>query len=176
MLHYSTYQVISDEDIKKLNDLSVKVEFFQKHDRRFSSYQFTNEDKDIFLKKVLMWVEEVRQIKLNIYDYKFYDSFLINYQVGDYFLKHKDDTYMNFRGSTRKYVVGFHLSNEYKGGEYCIYDSNNNIELIGNDIGHTYVFDSETYHEVKPIIEGVRKSVIIHIEKENIVTSKKDII
>jgi Rps23 Pro-64 3,4-dihydroxylase Tpa1-like proline 4-hydroxylase len=176
MLHYSTYQIISNDDIKKLNDLSINVELYQKNDRKYSSYQFTNEDKEIFLGKILNWIEDVLEIKLNKSDYKYYDSFLIKYDVGSYFHKHKDDTYMKFRGSTRKYVVGFHLSNEYKGGEYCIYDSNNNIELIGNDIGYTYVFDSETYHEVKPIVEGVRKSVIIHIEKENIVTSKKEII
>jgi predicted 2-oxoglutarate/Fe(II)-dependent dioxygenase YbiX len=176
MNYYSTYQLITNEEILKINELSAYVEEFQKYDRKFSSYKLTNEDKDIFLKKILIWIENHLKIKLNSYNNNLYDTFLINYNTGDFFLKHKDDTFMQVKGSTRKYVCGFHLNNDYIGGEYCLYDSNETHTIIENKIGYPYIFESKMYHEVKPVIEGTRKSIVIHIDKECLETIKKQIL
>jgi hypothetical protein len=169
-------QLITDEEILKINELSIHAEEFEKEDRKYSSYKLKNKDKDIFLKKLLVWIESYLKIKLISYNYDLYDTFLINYNVGDFFLKHKDDTLMGAKGSTRKYVSGFHVNEDYQGGDFVLYDYDDNFKIIEKRKGYPYVFESKMYHEVKPVILGIRKSIVIHIDSESILKSKKQII
>jgi predicted 2-oxoglutarate/Fe(II)-dependent dioxygenase YbiX len=71
----------------------------------------------------------------------------------------------------RKYVVGFHLNNDYKGGEYFLYYDNAKYE-IDKTVGVVYTFDSELEHEITPITSNVRKSVVIFVNEHRIINNK----
>lgn len=173
MVHISQEQIINDDELGIINTLSFNSTLYKSHDRKYSSYKFTDKEKDIFLKKLLIWVESIVDFKFNNYKNYMFDCFLIVYNVGDYFLKHSDDMYMINKGSNRKYVAGFHINNNYEGGEYNVYNHDTQFETIINKPGFTYLFDSSMFHEVKIVKKGIRKSVVIFIDEECIENRKK---
>lgn len=173
MLYLSNTQIINDYELKTLNNLSFYATPYKNDDRKYSSYKFPDSEKDIFLKKLLVWIESVLNLKLNNYENSKFDCFLIVYNVGDYFIKHSDDMYMAKKGTNRKYVAGFHINNDYIGGEYNVYSNENKFETITNQPGFTYLFDSNMHHEVNIVRSGVRKSVVVFIDNESFNTTKK---
>ncbi len=168
--------LISEDDLSFIDKLSYKVARVERDDRRYSSHRLSNEEKSVFLKKLLIWVENKLDIKFRRYDLSLFDTFFINYNVGDFFLKHRDDTLMWAKGSKRKYVSGFHINEDYEGGDFVVYDYDDNFEIMEKRKGYPYIFESKMYHEVKPVLSGVRKSIVIHIDTESILTSEKQII
>jgi hypothetical protein len=127
MIQYSNTQLITDDELGYIDALSNKSIQVKKLDRQYSVYTLNEYDKNIFLKKILKWVEDTAKVKLNNYDCNLYDSYLINYNKGDFFSKHKDSDYLN-TGAVRKFVIGFHLYSEYMGGDFILYDGIKKIE------------------------------------------------
>jgi hypothetical protein len=171
MIHYSKEKLVTDAELKFIDNLSEITHRIIKNDRAHSAYRLNFTEKEVFLKKILIWVENIMSIKLKSYDYNLYDTYLIIYNQNDFFSKHKDNQYMS-KGVIRKFVIGFHLEYEYEGGEYSIIIDEEKMD-IKNEAGIVYLFDGEIEHEVKPILSGIRKSVVIFIDNENIITSKK---
>jgi hypothetical protein len=66
----------------------------------------------------------------------------------------------------RLYAVGVLLNDTFEGGDFKLYNPN---EIILNKvIGNTYLFDVRIYHEITPILEGERYSLLWFLEKEHI--------
>jgi predicted 2-oxoglutarate/Fe(II)-dependent dioxygenase YbiX len=172
MIHYSKEKLVTDDELKFIDNLSPITRRIVKNDRAHSAHRLNFSEKEVFLKKILMWVENTMSIKLKSYDYNLYDTYLIIYNKNDFFSKHTDNQYMS-KGVTRKFVTGFHLECEYEGGEYCIFADGKEVD-IKNDVGIIYLFDGEIEHEVKPIKSGIRKSIVIFIDNENIMTGKTE--
>ena len=79
---------------------------------------------------------------------------------GDWFGKHND-----FRDS-RVYAIGVLLNDSFEGGDFKLYNPN---EIILNRvIGNTYLFDVRIDHEITPILEGERYSLLWFLENEHI--------
>ena len=98
------------------------------------------------------------------------------YEVGEYFESHSDTSLSNY-GTGNNYTrvkriktLLFQLSdeNEYSGGDFIV-DS----VKINKKIGNCVSFDSKLFHEVTPIISGIRYSATIWIEKENMILPRK---
>jgi len=172
MIHYSKEKLVTDDELKFIDNLSEMTRRIVKNDRAHSAHRLNFNEKEVFLKKILMWVENTMSIKLKSYDYDLYDTYLIIYNENDFFSKHTDNQYMT-KGVTRKFVTGFHLECEYEGGEYSIFIDEKRMDIT-NEAGIVYLFDGELEHEVNPIKSGVRKSIVIFIDNENIITGKRD--
>lgn len=170
MIKYSTTQLITDAELAYIDSLSNNVHEVKKNDRSYSVYTLNDYDKNIFFKKILKWIEDTAEVKLTNYDSNLYDSYLINYNAGDFFSKHKDSDYLK-TGVVRKFVIGFHLYCEYTDGDFILHTDVGHTNIL-NKAGVVYLFDSEVEHEVLPIKTGVRKSIVMFINKEHIISNK----
>ncbi len=95
---------------------------------------------------------EIRTIKKTIHFHKF--------SKGDWFGKHNDVR------DNRLYAVGVLLNDNFDGGDFKLYNPN---EIILNKvIGNTYLFDVRIDHEITPILEGERYSLLWFLQYEHI--------
>ena len=91
---------------------------------------------------------EIRTIKKTIHFHKF--------TKGDWFGKHNDVR------DNRLYAVGVLLNDDFSGGDFKLYNPN---EIILNKvIGNTYLFDVRIDHEITPILDGERYSLLWFLE------------
>jgi hypothetical protein len=84
---------------------------------------------------------------------------LHKYNVGDKFAKHND------ANKNRMWGIGTNLNEEYKGGEFYLYEP---TYLIPRQKGEIYYFESGRYHEVLEILEGERWSLILFLCTEHL--------
>jgi hypothetical protein len=97
---------------------------------------------------------EIRIIKKTIHFHKFIK--------GDWFGLHNDVR------EKRLYAVGVLLSDNFEGGDFKLYNPNEII--LNREIGNTYLFDVRIDHEITPILEGERYSLLWFLENEHIKT------
>ena len=81
---------------------------------------------------------------------------------GDWFGKHNDVR------DRRLYAVGVLLNDNFEGGEFKLYNPNEII--LNKEVGNTYIFDVTIMHEITPILEGERYSLLWFLENKNIKT------
>jgi len=85
---------------------------------------------------------------------------LHHYTSGDEFGKHID------KGTPiKEWNVGIILNDEFEGGDYIIYDVNDNPIVIDKKVGNVCIYQSQTPHEVTPIISGERWAIAMFIHK-----------
>ena len=93
---------------------------------------------------------------------------LVRYQKGDVFKKHRD----NGEGYNDRYktlVIQLSNSEDYKGGDLLIYNNikqNESYTKANRDIGTCIMFASNISHEVTPIEEGIRYSLVIWLTRD----------
>ena len=104
--------------------------------------EFVEENTDIKIKK----------IKETIHFHKFVK--------GDWFAKHNDIR------ENRLYAVGVLLNDNFEGGDFKLYNPNEII--LDKVIGNIYLFDVRIDHEITPILEGERYSLLWFLENEHI--------
>jgi hypothetical protein len=78
----------------------------------------------------------------------------------DWFGKHNDVR------EKRLYAVGVLLNDNFEGGDFKLYNPNEII--LDKVIGNTYIFDVRIEHEITPILEGERYSLLWFLENEHI--------
>jgi hypothetical protein len=79
---------------------------------------------------------------------------------GDWFGKHNDIR------DNRVYAVGVLLNDDFTEGDFKLYNPN---EIILNKvIGNTYIFDVRIEHEIIPILDGERYSLLWFLQNEHI--------
>ena len=135
---------------------------WEKNDRKYSSQliNYSLEAKWLF-NRLIEFTEAVSDIKIKkiketIHFHKFVK--------GDWFDKHNDVL------DNRMYAVGVLLNNNFEGGDFKLY---NPIEQTLNKVvGNTYLFDVRIEHEIVPILDGERFSLLWFLQKENIKTNK----
>ena len=127
-------------------------------DRKYNSQpiNYSLETKWLFdkLKKFVETETKIkfRSIKKQIHFHK--------YVKGDWFGKHNDIR------ENRLYAVGVLLNDDFSGGNFKLYNPNEII--LDKVIGNTYLFDVRIYHEIIPILEGERYSLLWFLENEHI--------
>jgi hypothetical protein len=94
----------------------------------------------------------IRTIKKTIHFHKF--------TKGDWFDKHNDVR------DRRLYAVGVLLNDDFEGGDFKLYNPNQII--LDKVIGNTYLFDVKIEHEITPILEGERYSLLWFLQNEHI--------
>ena len=141
-----------------LNLVKSNLQNWNFKDRNFNSeaINYSLETKWLF-DKLKDFVEretkiEIKKIKKQIHFHKFIK--------GDWFGKHNDVR------DNRLYAVGVLLNDDFSGGDFKLYNPN---EIILNKvIGNTYLFDVRIDHEITPILDGERYSLLWFLENEHI--------
>jgi len=127
-------------------------------DRKYNSQpiNYSLDTKWLFDKLKTFFEEELNiQIKKNkevIHFHKFIK--------GDWFGRHNDII------ENRLSSVGVLLNNDFEGGDFKLYNPN---EIILNKvIGNTYIFDVKINHEITPILNGERYSLLWFLQNEHL--------
>ena len=119
----------------------------------------TNGNKYIInSKKINEYLENNNFANINIMKFE-----LLKYEIGGFFLKHRDKLYSNSRS---KYL---HTHTcllyppsalcSYEGGDLIIYNEDNKTQIINTSLFTDWtfiIFDQKTYHEITPTITGKR--------------------
>jgi hypothetical protein len=95
---------------------------------------------------------EIRTIKKTIHFHKF--------TKGDWFGKHNDIR------DDRVFAVGVLLNDNFDGGDFKLY--NPGEVKLDKVTGNTYIFDVKINHEITPILEGERYSLLWFLQQEHI--------
>lgn len=96
---------------------------------------------------------------------------LLKYEVGHQFKKHKD---ISERNKHRVKTLIIQLSDGYKGGELIIWDKEERI--CDKEKGNMILFPSKWLHEARPVLEGIRYSMVYFLRGENFGEVHKSII
>jgi hypothetical protein len=127
-------------------------------DRKYDSQiiNYSNETRWLFDKLRLFFETEtniqIKSIKNKIHFHKFIK--------GDWFGKHNDNR------NHRVYAVGVLLNDNFSGGDFLLY--NPSEQKLNKTIGNTYLFDVKIEHEITPITNGERYSLLWFLENEHI--------
>jgi hypothetical protein len=129
-------------------------------DRKYFSQQISyNEDTKWIFEKLTEFFEmetklKITTIKNKIHFHKFVE--------GDWFGKHNDAI------NNRMFAVGVLLNDDFEGGDFKLY--NTNEYTLNKLIGNAYIFDSRINHEITPILNGERYSLLWFLQKDNLIT------
>lgn len=74
----------------------------------------------------------------------------------------------------RIFGIGVLLNIDYNGGDFIFYD-NESIE-IEKKVGNTYIFDVRINHEVREVTSGKRKTLLLFLNKDDLIMMNKNII
>jgi hypothetical protein len=127
-------------------------------DRSYKSYaiDYSKSTEWIFNKLKLFFEFEtnlkVQKLKNQIHFHRFNKE--------DWFDKHNDAR------DNRVYAIGVLLNNSFKGGDFKLYYPVE--QTLNKVIGNTYVFNVEIEHEITPITEGERYSLLWFLQNEHI--------
>jgi hypothetical protein len=144
------------ESIISYNDTHITN--WRMGDRKYNSQpiNYSLETKWVFDKLKLFFETEtniqIQKIKNQLHFHKFVK--------GDWFGKHNDIR------ENRLYAVGVLLNGNFDGGDFKLYNPNEYI--LNKKIGNTYIFDVRIDHEITPILEGERYSLLWFLENEHI--------
>lgn len=105
---------------------------------------------------VSLWKDIAVQIEEYIGDGSQVNQFdYILYQEGDWFVKH-NDTGKSFPHRKWTTVTLIDVSDDFEGQGLALYDEEDNEVFPKLKIGETVIFDSNIYHEAKPVVKGTR--------------------
>jgi predicted 2-oxoglutarate/Fe(II)-dependent dioxygenase YbiX len=65
------------------------------------------------------------------------------------------------------FSLGVLLNDDFDGGEFNLYHQGKEI-ILEKKVGNTYIFDVAISHEVKPILKGIRYSLIWFIQNNHV--------
>jgi hypothetical protein len=138
-------------------------QYWESKDRSYNSLVLQyNENTEWIFNRLKNFFELETEIK--IFKLKPYIHFH-KYISGDWFGRHND-----IRGD-RISAVGVLLNDNFKGGDFKLY---NPTEVILNKVvGNTYIFDVTIDHEITPILNDERYSLLWFLERDNIKVNNK---
>jgi hypothetical protein len=151
--------LFNKEECDKIISLSkTNLQKWSSNDRNFISnaIDYTFETNWLFdrLKTFFELETEIKILNLNsqIHFHKFIK--------GDWFEKHNDIR------DARVYGIGVLLNDKFEGGDFKLYDSSERV--LNKIIGNTYIFDVRIEHEITPILNGERYSLLWFLKKNHI--------
>ena len=127
-------------------------------DRKYDSQPINHSSEtDWVFEKLRSFFESETNIKvINIKKQIHFHKFI----KGDWFGKHSDNR------DNRLYAVGVLLNETFSGGDFILYNPN---QLILNKVaGNAYIFDVTIEHEISPILDGERYSLLWFLQSDHI--------
>ena len=130
-------------------------------------YKFYALDRIIDTGWILDRIHSFFEARMNLKVYPRGKKINIHYYTeGDEFAKHIDTGF-----PVKEWNIGILLSEDFEGGEYNLYDSQNNKITIDKKIGNVCIYQSQIPHEITPITSGERWAAAIFIPKIRIFES-----
>lgn len=159
--------LFSDEECKNiLLNINSNITNWNSIDRKYDSQViiYSLKTKWIF-EKLKSFVELETDIRIEkLKNQIHYHTF----KKGDWFGKHNDVR------DNRIYAVGVLLNDSFEGGEFKLYDLDEYV--LNKSTGNTYIFDVNVEHEITPILEGERHSMLWFLQIEHIKIEKNKLI
>jgi hypothetical protein len=155
-------------DISRIGN---RVDDFSKSGKRYNFWVIEkNSTTNWIFDRLFGWFTESTNMQILMDNIK--GGLVHNYKIGDSFPKHIDRVSV-FKD--RLYNIGIQLNSidEYEGGDYIIYNNDENIELISKEVGNCYYYGSDVLHEVLPITKGERWSFLNHLNDNVHIISNK---
>jgi predicted 2-oxoglutarate/Fe(II)-dependent dioxygenase YbiX len=100
--------------------------------------------------------------KFSKYKIDNFEVYILKYITGDFFGRHMDKTKTEFTHDAIS-NINTRLNDDYTGGDFYLNDL-----LYNKPIGEIYNYDSDVYHEVKPITNGTRYTLLCLLRVRNI--------
>ena len=129
-------------------------------------YDYYNEDTEWFFKRVMDWASSVLDIKWKNPPHGGFRK----YDVGDYFIKHKDN--VAIKGSQERYfTMSVQLTDGslYEGGDVIA----NDTFKFSKDIGNVIMWGSNIPHEITELTNGERSSLVFFTSIDHLNVKKK---
>ena len=153
-----------DLDNRRINEF-VEMKNGKKLGKFFNVWDIVNDaETEWMFEKLFNWFLMVSKIERNPNNKPAVCS-LHKYSKGDSFMKHKD---YNEKWPNRRWNLGIQLNENYRGGEYICYDTNDKEILLSKEVGTAIAYDASTFHEIKEIVDGERWSIVLTILKKDI--------
>jgi hypothetical protein len=135
-------------------------------DRKYNSQpiDYSIETKWLF-DKLKDFVERDIDIEINVVKKQIHFH---RFKEGDWFAKHNDIR------DNRIYAVGVLLNDNFDGGDFKLY--NTTEHTLNKIAGNTYVFDVRIEHEITPILNGERYSLLWFLQYQHIKIEKNKLI
>ena len=153
-----------DLNNRRINEF-VKMENGKKLGKFFNVWDIVNDaETEWMFEKLFNWFLMVSKIERNPNNKPAVCS-LHKYSKGDSFMKHKD---YNEKWPNRRWNLGIQLNEDYTGGEYICYDTNDKEIVLSKEVGTAIAYDASTFHEIKEIVDGERWSIVLTILKKDI--------
>ena len=153
-----------DLDNRRINEF-VEMKNGKKLGKFFNVWDIVNDaETEWMFEKLFNWFLMVSKIERNPNN-KPANCSLHKYSKGDSFMKHKD---YNEKWPNRRWNLGIQLNENYSGGEYICYDTNDKEILLSKEVGTAIAYDASTFHEIKEIVDGERWSIVLTILKKDI--------
>ena len=153
-----------DLDNRRINEF-VEMKNGKKLGKFFNVWDIVNDaETEWMFEKLFNWFLMVSKIERNPNN-KPAGCSLHKYSKGDSFMKHKD---YNEKWPNRRWNLGIQLNENYSGGEYICYDTNDKEILLSKEVGTAIAYDASTFHEIKEIVDGERWSIVLTILKRDI--------
>ncbi len=153
-------KIYNNTELEFLNNFWENIDYRKSGDRSYEFAVLTNDNNGI-IEKLLNWFEIESGEKLK---HKNYNLIIHKFNVGDWFDKHTDTLEDEYE--SRAYVLGFHINDDYEGGEYILYNPDT---IVDKTPGVPYFFRSNRLHEITKITKGNRKSALIFINHNDLV-------
>jgi hypothetical protein len=157
--------LFTEEECKNIIDLKNKYPLIGDNGRwdEFDNFKYKfytlNEATDVnwIINRMCDFFED--EMKLHIYTRPIKLS-LHHYTPGDEFGKHIDTG-----TPIKEWNVGLCLNDNFDGGDYLLYDENDNPIEIAKKTGNVSIYQSQVFHQVTPIISGERWAIAMFIHK-----------
>jgi murein L,D-transpeptidase YafK len=151
--------LFSEDECKSIISLkNTNVTNWKMKDRKYDSQTINHSNENMWLfDKLKLFFEnetniQIQTIKNQLHFHKFIK--------GDWFGKHNDIR------ENRLYAVGVLLNDNFEGGDFLFY--NPTEQRLDKTIGNTYIFDVRIEHEITPILEGERYSLLWFLQGNHI--------
>jgi PKHD-type hydroxylase len=82
------------------------------------------------------------------------------YKVGGYFAWHKDRDSSTYTYRNRFASTVIQLNDDYSGGILEIKDTKGDLIPMNHRMGNLYIFNSNLYHRVTPVEDGIRYTLV----------------
>ena len=141
-----------------INENQIGETNWNMRDRNYNSYiiEYSLDNKWIFDKlKSFFEIQTSLEIIKNKEEIHFH-----KFVKGNWFDKHNDIR------DNRLYTVGVLLNDNFEGGDFKLY--NQNEIILDKVIGNAYIFDVRIDHEITPILDGERFSLLWFLQNTNV--------
>jgi predicted 2-oxoglutarate/Fe(II)-dependent dioxygenase YbiX len=154
------------EIVKFIESKSEWVYIHNQYDdgQTFSQYFYMDlNDNDLVINKFKNYVKERFNFKLDTINIH-----VIKYLEGYKFDRHIDRVEHREKNKDFVFNINVVLNDEFEGGEFWLDDK----LLVGNTPGMVYYYNSDQWHEVKPVTKGVRYSMLCYVRERDFVNKK----